>query len=320
MSQRSDQPGACPGQTRNPVWPGSGPPSANPTWPGCQPSANPTWPGGQPSANPTWPGGQPSANPTWPGGQPAANPTWPGGQPSANPTWPGGQPAANPTWPGGQPSANPTWPGGQPAANPTWPGGQPSANPTWPGGQPAANPTWPGGQSGNGGVWPCPPACPTVPGGWPSPSPGPVAPQQRLEIPYNQTLPAGVYDKLLITITGTIKAHADKITVDLTTARDLAFHFNPRFNECGNKVIVRNSCINNQWGREERDLERFPFVQGQSFELKILCTNNEFKVAVDNAHLLEFKHRITDLRSINALNIYNDLTLSKVHMESLNSV
>ncbi|XP_076603995.1 galectin-3b [Chaetodon auriga] len=180
--------------------------------------------------------------------------------------------------------------------------GQPN-NPIWSGsGQPSANSIWPGAQSGGGP--------------WPNPSPGPAA-AQSLMVPCNQSLPFGVYDKLLITIAGTVKANADKFTVDLTAARDLAFHFNPRFNEGGNKVIVRNSCINDKWGQEERELQRFPFVQGQPFELKILCTSSEFKVAVNNSHLLSFRHRYTNLRSINALNIYNDVTLSKVHMETL---
>lgn len=146
----------------------------------------------------------------------------------------------------------------------------------------------------------------------------PVSPQQNLAVPYKQDIPSGVYDKLLITIKGTIKQHADRFMVDLyTSTGDLAFHFNPRFNEDGRKVIVRNTCISNKWGKEERDLTHFPFVQGQPFEIKILCTNQAFKVAVNNAHLLEYRHRITDLRSIKRLNVFNDVTLSSVNVENL---
>ncbi|KAF1375284.1 hypothetical protein PFLUV_G00238000 [Perca fluviatilis] len=300
-------PSAAPNTQAGP-WPGQ---PADPTWPG-QPAANPAWPGGpggQPPANPAWPagpGGQPSANPAWPGG--------PGGQPPANPAWPagpGGQPPANPAWPagpGGQPPANPSWPGG--------PGGQPPANPAWPGGpggQPPANPAWPGGPGGQ------PPANPSWPGpGGPGPGPVPaVAPQQSLAVPYKQILPNGVYDKLLITIAGIVNPNAEKITVDMFAGQDLAFHFNPRFNEGGKKVIVRNSCIATKWGKEERDLQNFPFVQGQPFEMKILCTNKEFKVAVNNTHVLAFQHRVTNLKSINSLNIYCDLKLTNVNMETL---
>uniref|UniRef100_A0A8D0AAV9 Galectin n=1 Tax=Sander lucioperca TaxID=283035 RepID=A0A8D0AAV9_SANLU len=125
-----------------------------------------------------------------------------------------------------------------------------------------------------------------------------------------------VYDKLLITIAGIVNPNAQKITVDMFAGQDLAFHFNPRFNEDGKKVIVRNSCIGTKWGREERELQNFPFVQGQPFEMKILCTNKEFKVAVNNAHVLAFQHRVTNLKSINSLNIYCDLKLSKINWRS----
>ncbi|XP_013877568.1 galectin-3b [Austrofundulus limnaeus] len=230
--------------------------------------------------------------------------------------WPAGG-GNNPTWPG-QPGTNPTWPGGQPGTNPTWPGGQPGTNPTWPGGQPAPNPTWPGGPSGGGGMWPGGnPSQPTAPGGF-GPGPAmPTAPQKSLAVPYYMKLPQGVHDKLLITISGTIKPNAEKITLDFATSNNVAFHFNPRFNESGKKVIVRNSCINGQWGKEERELKNFPFVPGQPFEIKILCTNKEFKVAVNNNHLLEFPYRVTNLRSIENLNIYYDLNLSDVRTETL---
>ncbi|XP_036006603.1 galectin-3b [Fundulus heteroclitus] len=258
------------------------------------------------------------------GGPWPSNPTWPG-QPAANPTWPGGQPAANPAWPGGQPAANPTWPGAQPAPNPMWPGGQPSTNPTWPGGQPAVNPTWPGGQSGGNGVWPGGnPSQPTTPGGFPSgpgaygpgPGSGPTGPQRSLAVPYEQILPEGLYDKLLITINGTIKPNAEKITVNLSASSDIAFHFNPRFNDYGQKVLVRNTCIKTKWGQEERNVKEFPFTRGQPFQLKILCTKSGYMVAVNNVHLFEYKHRITNLKSINKLSILYDLTLSNVTTET----
>ncbi|KAM6973252.1 galectin-3b [Aplochiton taeniatus] len=138
-----------------------------------------------------------------------------------------------------------------------------------------------------------------------------------LVVPYSHTLPGGVYDKLIITINGTVKPKANTITVNLNANNDLAFHLNPRFNESGKKVIVRNSMLATKWGKEERELSNFPFIPGQAFELKILCTNSEFKVAVNKSHLLEYKHRFRDLRSINQMGIYGDVTLSSVVLETL---
>ncbi|KAG1973208.1 galectin-3b [Pimephales promelas] len=238
--------------------------------------------------------------------QQAGGPVWPG-QP-ANPIWPG-QPA-NPALPG-QP-ANPGWPG-QPA-NPAWPG-QP-ANPAWPG-QPA-NPAWPGQPSQP--TWPGQPGQPTAPG-WPAPAPqtGPYgAPNQTpLTVPFDLPLLNGAFNKMLITINGEVKPDAKIITLNFNRGNDIAFHFNPRFNENGKQVIVRNSMIGNQWGREERELPSFPFVPGKPFEMKILCTDTEFKVAVNKSHLLEFKHRIRELNQIRGLSISNDVSLSSVNVETL---
>uniref|UniRef100_H3CA75 Galectin n=1 Tax=Tetraodon nigroviridis TaxID=99883 RepID=H3CA75_TETNG len=198
-----------------------------------------------------------------------------------------------------------------PRGGPSGPG-QP--NPLlWPG-HPPPDPLWSGASSGGGALWPGSggPAFPG-PAAGPGPAPG------RLTVPHEEELPAGVFANLLITINGSVHQHANKITVDLTTERaDLAFHFNPRFNENGQQVIVRNSCVGNQWGPEERDLlGGFPFVKDKPFEMKILCTDHEFRVAVDERHLLAFQHRVRDLRSIRKLSIYNDLSLSAVRLETL---
>ncbi|XP_063764467.1 galectin-3b isoform X2 [Eleginops maclovinus] len=265
----------------------------------------------------------------WPSGgdnNPPTNPTWPG-QPAANPTWPGAPAAGGGAWPGGPAAGGGAWPAGPAAGGGAWPAGPAGGGGAWPGGPAAGGGAWPAGPAGGGSAQPSQP-------GWPSPSPGPgpgpgpmvgpgpgpgpgYAPQQNLAVPYKLDLPSGVHDKMLITINGIIKPRADKITIDFHASNDLAFHFNPRFNEDGRKVIVRNSCIGKQWGKEEREHQTFPFQLGQPFEMKIMCTNKEFKVAVNHSHLLSFHHRVNNLRSINRINIYNDLSLTNVKVESM---
>lgn len=62
--------------------------------------------------------------------------------------------------------------------------------------------------------------------------------------------------------------------MDMSTDRsDVAFHFNPRFNENGRQVIVRNSLIGQKWGAEERDLDFFPFMAGKPFEVRHVISN-----------------------------------------------
>ncbi len=58
-------------------------------------------------------------------------------------------------------------------------------------------------------------------------------------------------------------------TVNVKRGNDIAFHLNLRFNEGGRQVIVRNTMIGNQWGKEERELPSFPFVPGKPFEVSM---------------------------------------------------
>ncbi|XP_054653070.1 galectin-3b [Dunckerocampus dactyliophorus] len=133
-------------------------------------------------------------------------------------------------------------------------------------------------------------------------------------MPFTQNIPRGLEAGTNIIINANIKDKADKFIVDLGASGDLAFHFNPRFNEYGKKVIVRNSRIRNKWGQEERDLARFPFMAGQPFQMRIQCTDKMFQVFVNNNHLLDFKHRMANLRNIDKLSIFNDVTLSQVNI------
>ncbi|XP_035261547.1 galectin-3b isoform X3 [Anguilla anguilla] len=219
------------------------------------------------------------------------------GQNSGAPVWPG-QPN-QPMWPG-QPN-QPMWPG-QPN-QPMWPG-QPNQTPqpAWPG-QPNQTPQ---------------PAWPGQPNQPPTLNPAQDPPQEAPpKVPYDLKLPNGVHDKMLITIKGQVKPKPNKFTVNLSRGKDIALHFNPRFNEHGKAVIVRNSLVGGRWGREERALSQFPFAPEQPFELKILCTPSEYKVAVNKAHLLEYKHRIPELNQVTCLGIYDDITLTSVNVEKL---
>ncbi|XP_029972960.1 galectin-5-like [Salarias fasciatus] len=215
---------------------------------------------------------------------------------------------------------------GQPTSSAgIWPEGQSGGGGPWQGG----GGPWGGNQSGGGGMWPGAGGGGSnpSPGGWPSPAPasgpGPAhgggstpasgpSPRQSLSVPYRLNLRNGVYDGLLFVIKGVIKPNANRITIDMCTKGDIAFHFNPRFNEGGQQVIVRNSCRNKKWDKEERELSGFPFVPGQPFEMEILCTSSDFKVSVNRSPLLTFRHRISDLRSISTLCIYYDLDLISV--------
>ncbi|XP_067895283.1 galectin-3-like isoform X2 [Heterodontus francisci] len=239
---------------------------------------------------PVWPAPQPGS---WPGYNPYAPPGQPG------PYAPPGQPG--PYAPPGQPG--PYAPPGQPG--PYAPPGQPG--PYAPPGQPG--PYAPPGQPG--------PYAPPMPAPFRSPG-APNQPGQKdpvLPVPYELAIPGGWTPQKMIKIIGTVKKNVDKFAFDIHCGQDIAFHFNVRFREDGyQQVIVRNCKINNAWGGEERAAPKFPFKQEERFEILILGESNQYRVAVNNQHLLEFRHRYKTLKDVTKVSIYGDITLHAMFM------
>uniref|UniRef100_A0A8C9ZDQ1 Galectin n=2 Tax=Sander lucioperca TaxID=283035 RepID=A0A8C9ZDQ1_SANLU len=174
--------------------------------------------------------------------------------------------------------------------------------------------------------WPAHPGWPYNPGqsGWPGQSPSAMPPHWLpptsgpLSVPYNLNLARGIYDKMMMTILGHVKPNAKMFTVNFLRGNDIAFHINPRFSEGGKQALVRNHKLAERWGPEERDLKGpFPFAQGSPFEMKILCTQETFRVAVNNIPLFEFRHRIRELNQIDRINILHDVVLTCVNVETL---
>ncbi|NXR41442.1 LEG3 protein, partial [Zosterops hypoxanthus] len=277
------------GNSNNPA-PCAAPGQGWPSW-GNQPAAPGAFPGypGAPGAYPGAPGTYPGAPGTCPGG-PGAYPAAPGAYPGAPGAYPGG-----PAGPGAYPGAPGAYPGAPaPGQPPSGPGFGPSA--------PQGGPTAP-----HGG--------PTAPQGGPTPHGGPApqgGPTPALRVPFELPLQAGLVPRLLITITGTVNPHADRFALDFKRGDDVAFHFNPRFNEDHQKVIVCNSKFQNNWGKEERTAPRFPFEAGKPFKLQILCETDHFKVAVNDAHLLQYNFREKRLNEVTKLCIGGDIALTSV--------
>ncbi|XP_022426223.1 galectin-3 [Delphinapterus leucas] len=236
-----------------------------------------------------------SGNPNpqgWPG--PWGNqPAGAGGYPGAS--YPGAYPGQVP--PGPYPGQGP--PGGYPGQAP--PGAYPGPTASgYPG------PTAPGAYPGPG-VYP-PPGQPSAPGAYPAAGPYGI-PSGPLNVPYDLPFSGGVMPRMLITILGTVKPDANRLALDFKTGNDVAFHFNPRFNEDNRKVIVCNSKLNNNWGKEERQTV-FPFESGKPFKIQVLVEAGHFKVAVNDAHLLQYNHRVKNLGEISKLGISGDINLT----------
>ncbi|KAG9261628.1 galectin-9-like [Astyanax mexicanus] len=137
------------------------------------------------------------------------------------------------------------------------------------------------------------------------------------EVPYEQVLYEGLQNTTIITVHGQAKDDDEKFHINLYKGSDIAFHFNPRFNQDGKQVLVRNSLIRDVWGPEETDLSSpFPFTPGNAFEVKILCTDADYRVKVDKKPLLNFTHRIKEMNQIRKLSV-NGVLLDRVTISPL---
>uniref|UniRef100_A0A8B9S5T8 Galectin n=1 Tax=Apteryx owenii TaxID=8824 RepID=A0A8B9S5T8_APTOW len=227
------------------------------------------------------------------------NPSAPPGQgwPPAAAAW-GNQPPGPGAFPG-YPGPPGTYPG-PPAAPGAYPGPGPYA------GVPGAFPGAPAGP----GPYPAPAQPPSGPGFGPPPPQG--APAMPMKVPFDLPLQAGLMPRMLITITGTMNAKPKRFSLDFKRGHDIAFHFNPRFDDSYGKVIVCNSMLQNNWGKEERTAPRFPFEAGKPFKVQVLCEADHFKVAVNDAHLLQYNHREKRLNEVTKLCIAGDISLTSV--------
>ncbi|NXC69159.1 LEG2 protein, partial [Anhinga anhinga] len=89
-------------------------------------------------------------------------------------------------------------------------------------------------------------------------------------------------------VKGTISDDADQFSINLgCSSSDLAFHFNPRFNE---SVIVFNSKHSQAWQAEQRD-NHFCFSKGSTIKVIIEMLADKFRVKLPDGHEMEFPNR-----------------------------
>uniref|UniRef100_A0A8D1HVJ0 Galectin n=1 Tax=Sus scrofa TaxID=9823 RepID=A0A8D1HVJ0_PIG len=124
-------------------------------------------------------------------------------------------------------------------------------------------------------------------------SSGAQAPYKNPMVPFTGMIQGGLQDGLQITINGTVlMSSGSRFTVNLQTGHsdnDIAFHFNPRFEEGG--YVVCNTKQNGIWGPEERKMQ-MPFQRGHPFELSFLVQSSQFQVTVNGRLFVQYTHRV----------------------------
>ncbi|XP_049582416.1 uncharacterized protein [Syngnathus scovelli] len=117
----------------------------------------------------------------------------------------------------------------------------------------------------------------------------------------------------IIIVKGKFWQNAKRFTINLAGDDGLfALQVSLRFNWLGDEnVVVRNSLLSGQYGKEERQLASFPFVPGQFFEIRIQCDANSFHVTLNGGVNLDYKYRI-GLDKIKRVSVHFDATLTDV--------
>ncbi|CAD6199418.1 unnamed protein product [Caenorhabditis auriculariae] len=101
--------------------------------------------------------------------------------------------------------------------------------------------------------------------------------------------------------------------VEFPSNEGIAFHFNVRMGNCGERTVVFNNFKHGHWKHEERHHNHFHF--GQYFHLKISNHHRHFSVHVNGHHLGHFHHRESP-HHIHQLAVRGDLRVHKIHFEN----
>ncbi|CAH0390168.1 unnamed protein product [Bemisia tabaci] len=101
----------------------------------------------------------------------------------------------------------------------------------------------------------------------------------------------------------------NRFAIDLECggSRNIALHLNPRLRE---RVFVRNSKKNGDWGEEDRDGPQL-FAPGAEFKLQIECQEEGFKILLCEMPITYFEHRMNP-EGITELRISGDVVVSEV--------
>ncbi|XP_032178183.1 galectin-9 isoform X1 [Mustela erminea] len=135
-------------------------------------------------------------------------------------------------------------------------------------------------------------------------------------IPFSGKIQGGLQDGLKITINGTVLyCNGTRFAVNFHSGysdKDIAFHFNPRFEEGG--YVVCNTKQNGTWGPEERKMH-MPFQMGHPFELCFLVDSGDFKVTVNGSHFVQYSHRVPFHR-VDTLSVTGAVQLSFIGFQN----
>jgi len=132
---------------------------------------------------------------------------------------------------------------------------------------------------------------------------------QRLNVPYETPINPPISYGTQIHISGTPAHGANRFEVNLANHRgDIVLHINPRFDQ---NAVVLTSAPGGNWGAEER--QSLTLHRGQQFSLIIMVTAEGFKLALNNHHFADFRHRIP-FNAAELVQVKGDIQLNSVQI------
>ncbi|XP_051993645.1 galectin-related protein-like [Xyrauchen texanus] len=134
---------------------------------------------------------------------------------------------------------------------------------------------------------------------------------QKLAVPFCGSIQGGMRPGKKITIMGIMNPDPDSFDISLTCGcGDVALDMCVQFED---REILRNACVSDTWGEEERSIPYFPFIADQPFRVEIHCEHPRFRVLVDGHQLFDFYHRVSPLTAIDTIQISGSLTITKLN-------
>ncbi|XP_036925964.1 galectin-9-like isoform X1 [Sturnira hondurensis] len=135
-------------------------------------------------------------------------------------------------------------------------------------------------------------------------------------VPFTGFIQGGLQEGLQITLNGVVhQSGATRFAVNFQTGfsdHDIAFHFNPRFEEGG--YVVCNTKQKGSWGSEERKMQ-MPFQRGNPFELRFLVQSSEFQVTVNGNFFTQYSHRVPFHR-VDAISVTGAVGLTNISFQN----
>lgn len=126
------------------------------------------------------------------------------------------------------------------------------------------------------------------------------------------SIPGGLREGLQITVNGIVhQSSKTRFAVNFQTGQsdqDIAFHFNPRFEDGG--YVVCNTKQRGSWGTEERKMQ-MPFQKGDPFKLRFLVQSGGFQVTVNGNFFTQYIHRV-DLHKVDAISVTGAAKLTNI--------